>query len=45
MFGNLRNFGHLSKQLIDAFDDDESFPTNFKNHLNEAYEKFEAMEK
>lgn len=37
MFGNLRNFGHLSKQLIDAYQDDESFLTNFKSQLNDAY--------
>lgn len=45
MFGNLRNFGHLSKQLIDAYKDDESFLTNYKSQLNDAYEHFEAMEK
>ena len=45
MLGHLRNFGHLSKQLLDAYRDDEAFLNNFKNQLEESYERFETMEK
>ena len=43
LFGNLRNFGHLSKQLIEAYKDDEHFLINFKRQLNDSYESFEKM--
>lgn len=37
VFGHLWNFGHLSKQLIEAYRDDEHFLDSFKSQLVDSF--------
>lgn len=45
IFGYLINFGHLSKETIDSYQDEPHFLENFKKELDEAYSSFEHGEK